>query len=80
MRKRRKKMRATVQKVLKPAYSGEKEKAQLEIKEADDLYREIRVENTLTDETGKKSELEPGEEVDVVIEADTDADTKVLDR
>lgn len=30
------------------------EKAQIEIDEADDLYREIRVENVLTGEDGEK--------------------------
>ena len=41
------------------------------------LYREIRVENTLTDEAGKKSGLPPGEEASLVIEADADAVDKV---
>jgi hypothetical protein len=39
---------------------------------ADDLYKEIRVENVVTDEGGKKSKLKPIEEVDLVIEADDD--------
>jgi len=37
------------------------------------LYREIRVENTLNDEHGKKVSLKPGAEVQVTIEADADA-------
>jgi len=40
---------------------------------ADELYREIRVENTLTDENGNEVSLKPGAQVDVTIEADADA-------
>jgi len=40
----------TVQKVLKPTFSWEPEKAEISVEGADDLYREIRVENVLTDE------------------------------
>lgn len=69
-RRKRKKLRGTVKKVIKSPYS--KEKAEIDVHEADDLYREIRVENELTDDTGEKASLKPGAEVDVVIEADTD--------
>lgn len=59
--------------MLKPIGSGEPEKAEISIEEADDLYREVRVENALTDENGEKVRLKPGAEVDVILEADTDA-------
>jgi len=78
-KKKRKKMRGTVQKVIKPIVPGETEKAQINLEEADDLYREIRVENALTDEDGEKVRLKPGAEVDVVIEADSNATTKKVD-
>ena len=55
------------------------EKAQIGIEEADELYREIRVENVVTDEKGKNARLKVGADVDVVIEADTDATTKKPD-
>ena len=71
--KRRKKLRGTVQKIIKPIYSYGTEKAQIDIHQADDLYREIRVENELTDEKGEKVALRPGAEVDLVLEADSDA-------
>jgi hypothetical protein len=71
--KRRKKLRGTVQKIIKPIYSHGTEKAQIDIHQADDLYREIRVENELTDENGEKVTLKPGAEVDLVLEADSDA-------
>jgi hypothetical protein len=69
-KKRRKKLRGAVEKVLKPIVPNGPEKAQISVKEADDLYREIRIENTLTDEDGKKVRLKPGAEVDVIVEAD----------
>ncbi len=50
MSKRKRKLRGTVLKVLKPIGPGEPEKAEISIEEADDLYREVRVENVLTDD------------------------------
>ena len=76
---KKKRMRGSVQKVIKPFVPGEPEKAQIGIEEADDLYREIRVENVVTDEKGEQARLKPGAKVDVVIEADTDATTKKPD-
>ena len=78
-KKKRKKLRGTVQKVLKPIAPSEPEKAEIGVEGADDLYREIRVENVLTDENGEKVRLKPGAEVDVILEADTDATTKKPD-
>ena len=75
-RKKTKKLRGKVQKIIKPIHPSEPEKAEIEIDEADQLYREIRVENEVTDETGKKDRLKPQEKVDVVIEADADAPRK----
>ena len=74
--KKRKKLRGTVQKIIMPSYSRGSEKAQIYIREADHLYREIRVENEMTDENGEKVTLKPGAEVDVVLEADSDATLK----
>ena len=76
--KKRKRMRGKVQKVLKPI-NGEPEKAQIHLEEAEELYREIRVENEVTDENGNKAKLKPGSEVDVVIEADSSAIIPVQD-
>jgi hypothetical protein len=76
---KRKRLRGKVQKVLKPIVPLEPEKAQINLDEADELYREIRVENALTDENGERVRLKPGAEVDVILEADTDATTKKSD-
>jgi len=70
---KRKKLRGTVAKIIKPSHPSQREKAEIDIHEADDLYREIRVDNELTDDAGGKASLKPGAEVDVILEAASDA-------
>ena len=70
MTKNRKKLRGKVEKIIKPLHPSEPEKAQIAIEDAEHLYREIRVENVLTDDQGDKASLKPGAKVDVVLEAD----------
>jgi hypothetical protein len=65
----------TVEKIIKPVSPEEPEKAQIAIHGADDLYREIRIENTLTDEKGEKLSLKKGAEVEITVEAPPDATT-----
>lgn len=77
--KKQKRLHGKVERVIKPVLPGEQERAQIDIHEADDLYREIRVENVLTDDDGQKRQLEKGADVDVIIEADSDATTKKPD-
>jgi hypothetical protein len=60
---------ATVEKIIKPVFPSEPERAQIAIHGADHLYREVRIENTLTGENGEKVSLKPGAEVEVTIEA-----------
>jgi len=60
----------TVEKIIKPSQPGQPEKAQIEIEGADDMYREIRIENSLTAENGKEVQLKKGADVDVTVEAD----------
>lgn len=76
MSRKRKKLHGTVTKVINPTHPSAKEKAEIEIREADHLYREIRVDNEVTDEKGEKAALKPGGEVDIVIEADSSATLK----
>jgi hypothetical protein len=63
----------TVEKIIKSPYTGEPEKAQIAIEGADHLYKEIRIENTLTDADGNEVRLKPGAEVAVTVEAVPDA-------
>jgi hypothetical protein len=76
MGKKRRKLQGTVQKIIKPLSSNQPEKAQIEVREADDLYRELRIQNEVADEQGGKARLKPGAEVDVIIEADSSATMK----
>ena len=61
---------ATVEKIIPSPHPSEPEKAQIGIEGADELYREIRVENSLQDENGNQVALKPGVQVEVTIEAD----------
>jgi uncharacterized protein YfaS (alpha-2-macroglobulin family) len=60
-----------VQKVIKSPLSHEPEKAEIAVEGADHLYREIRIENALEDENGKKVKLKAGAHVTVTVEADS---------
>ncbi len=62
-----------VEKLIKSPFPGEPEKAQIAVEDADHLYREIRIDNTLEDAKGKKVKLKKNAKVDVVVEADPDA-------
>jgi hypothetical protein len=65
----------TVEKIIPPISPSEPEKAQIAVEGAEDLYREIRVENTLQDAAGNPVSLKKGAEVEVKIEADPEATT-----
>jgi hypothetical protein len=60
----------TVEKIIKSPIPHEPEKAEISVDGADHLYREIRIENTLEDEKGKKVKLKVGAQVEVTVEAD----------
>ena len=59
----------TVEKIIKSPYSDEPEKAQISVEGADHLYREIRIDNTLTNENGDEVSLKRGAHVEVTVEA-----------
>lgn len=62
-----------VRKIIKPLHPDLPEKAEIEVHGADDLYREIRIDNKLVDADGKHVKLREHADVDVVIEADPKA-------
>ena len=62
-----------VKKVIAPLVPDEPEKAEISIPSADDLYREIRIENTWTDEKGNEVSLKDRADVEVTVEADAGA-------
>lgn len=63
----------TVEKIIKPTTPDDREKAQIAVEGADHLYREIRIENTLTNENGEEVRLKQGAEVEVTVEAPPEA-------
>jgi hypothetical protein len=64
---------ATVEKIMKSPVPGVPEKAQIAVQGGDDLYREIRIENKMTDNNGDEVRLKEGAEVEVAVKADKDA-------
>jgi hypothetical protein len=68
-----------VEKIIKPSDPRDPEQAQIAVEGAEDLYREIRIENTLKDEKGQEVALKQGASVDVTIEADPEDTIKKKD-
>jgi hypothetical protein len=62
----------TVDKIVKPPTRGEPEKAQIGVDGADQKFKDIRIENALTDGLGQEVHLEPGAKVKVTITKDTE--------
>jgi hypothetical protein len=69
----------TVQKIIPSISPKEPDKAEIAIEGADDLYREIRIDNVLKAKNGANVELKKGAEVDVTIEADAKDTNKIKD-
>jgi hypothetical protein len=63
----------TVEKLIKSPDPSEPDKAQIVVEGADELYREIRIDNALQNEKGEEVALKPGTEVEVTVEAPADA-------
>jgi hypothetical protein len=66
----------TVERVISSPDPNEPDKAQIVVEGAEELYREIRIENTLKTEKGGEVSLKPGAEVDVTVESPADATTQ----
>jgi len=60
----------TVRKIIPAVVPSESEKAEIEVHDADHLYKEIRIENTLQDSKGKKMKFKKGADVELTIETD----------
>jgi len=59
----------TVEKIIKSPHPSEPEKVQIAVEGADELYKEIRIANNLTDENGEQVRLKQGAKVEVAVEA-----------
>jgi anti-sigma B factor antagonist len=65
----------TVERIIPSTDPRVPEKAEISVEGADELYQEIRIENTLKDEHGDEVRLEKGALVDVTVEAAPGATT-----
>ncbi len=68
----------TVHKVISRVYGRHSELVEITIPEAEDLFRELRIENTLTDLGGQVVALKQGAHVDVTFEADAKDTSKEM--
>jgi anti-sigma B factor antagonist len=68
----------TVEAIIESPHPSIPEKAEISIQGADELYQEIRIENTLTDEHGDEVRLKEGALVEVTVEAAPGATTSKL--
>jgi hypothetical protein len=59
-----------VEEIIPSPRRGQPEKAQIAIEEADPRYRNLRIENTLTDENGDDVSLKNGAHVKVTVTAE----------
>jgi hypothetical protein len=66
-----------VEQIIPSPFPGIPEKAQIAIEGAEDLYQEIRIDNTLTDKHGDKVRLKEGADVEVTVEAEPEATTSI---
>ena len=62
-----------VEQVIESHHPAVPERAQIVVEGADDLYREIRIKNTLKTSDGETVALKEGDEVKVTVEAPVDA-------
>ena len=65
----------TVERIIQSRDPSIPEKAEISVEGADELYQEIRIANTLTDEHGDEVRLEKGTVVEVTVEAAPGATT-----
>lgn len=59
----------TVEKIIESPFPNVPDKAQIHLVGGDHLYREIRIDNTLTNENGEEVSLKLGAPVQVTFEA-----------
>lgn len=60
----------TVEKIIEPRVPNEPERAQIVVEGADHLFKELRIENALTDAAGNRVHLKPGAKVQLTVEAE----------
>ena len=63
-------MPGTVDKIIPSPRTSEPEKAQITVEGAEPRFRDLRIENTLTDENGDDVRLKKGDHVEVTVRAE----------
>jgi hypothetical protein len=63
-------MPGMVAKIIPPSGLGQPEKVQIAVDGADQGHRDLRIENTLTDEHGDDAKLKTGDHVEVAVTAE----------
>ena len=66
-------LHGTVEKIITSRVSSEPEKTQKSVNGADDLYKQLRIENTLTDDGGNEVRLKRGATLEITVEAEPQA-------
>ena len=72
-------MPGTVDKIIPSPRPSQPEKAQIAVDGADHRYRDLRIENTLTDEHGDDVRLKKGAHVEVTVTAEPKTSTATID-
>ena len=72
-------MPGTVEKIIEPVDPQDPEKAEISVDGAEELYREIRIDNVLQDGGGETVSLKEGADVEITVEAEPEATTKKPD-
>ena len=70
------KLHGVVDKIVPPVDANGTGKAQIVIQEAEELYKEIRIDNALENGDGETVKLKHGTEVDVIIAVPVDGGDK----
>jgi uncharacterized protein YfaS (alpha-2-macroglobulin family) len=65
-----KKLSGIVRKLIKDGYRHRADIVEVDIHEAEDLFREVRIENTFTDLDGQKVSLKQGAHLDITFETE----------
>lgn len=63
------KLPGIVEKLIESPLPTDPGKAQIQVEGADELFRELRIENKLTNEKGEEVSLKPGAKVEITVEA-----------
>ena len=68
-------MPGTVDKIIPPSRPSQPERAQIAVEGADQLHRDLRIENMLTDEHGDDVRLKKNDHVEVTVTAESKTST-----